>query len=271
MAQRLDGMFRDIHEYARAYMLYRARGVDPELNPSDRECLDRGDGVLQHYMDVGEDALRLIVAALISAGRPFPKRILDFPSGSGRVTRHLRAFFPDAEIWASDIHADHLAFCAGRFEVNTRMSCQDFSELDFDGEFDLIFCGSLLTHLTERDAKAALALIQRTLGPSGIALVTFHGRHSSYVQRQEWKYVDDDSFQIAESEAVSAGFGFVGYRGAAAEPQGNQVSYGISLIKPHWPIAYLEADSSVRILGYSERAWDDHQDVLVFGHPGVDA
>jgi hypothetical protein len=33
----------------------------------------------------------------------------------------------------------------------------------------------------------------------------------------------------------------------------------------------VEALPGVRILGYRERAWDDHHDVLVFGKPGVEA
>ena len=163
--QPLDAMFSDVNNYANAYAGYKARGVDRELDPTDREYRDEGKWMLQHYLQVGEDALRLIVAALISAGRPIPKRILDFPSGSGRVTRHLRAFFPDAEIWASDIQQDHMAFCSRRFGVKTEASREDFTQLKFDGEFDLVFCGSLLTHLTEGDAKAALALIARLAQP----------------------------------------------------------------------------------------------------------
>ena len=271
MTQPLEGMFSNIEDYLHAYAQYKARGIDQELNPADRECQDPDQWTRRRYLQVGSDALRLIVAALISAGRPLPKRILDFPSGSGRVTRHLRAFFPDAEIWASDIHPNHLAFCAERFGVRTHLSVEDFSQLAFDAEFDLVFCGSLMTHLPECDARAALALIIRTLGPAGIALVTFHGRHSSHVQRHQWKYVDDDSFQIAEGAAAIAGFGFVEYGERQREQLPTPSRYGISLTKPHWAIAELEADSSIRILGYSERAWDDHQDVLVFGRPGVDA
>ena len=270
MPQRLDGMFSDIDDYAHAYRQYKARGVDRELNPTDRECHDEGARTVPHYFEVGEDALRLIVAALIAAGRPFPTRILDFPSGSGRVTRHLRVFFPDAEIWASDIDHDHLTFCAARFGVKTQTSREEFSQLAFDGEFDLIFCGSLLTHLAECDAKAALALIARTLSPTGIALVTFHGRHSSHVQRHQWKYLDDDSFHIAEGQAVATGFGFAEYQRAQRERLGTPPRYGVSLIKPHWAVAQLETDPAIRLLGYSERAWDDHQDVVIFGRPGID-
>jgi len=31
----------------------------------------------------------------------------------------------------------------------------------------------------------------------------------------------------------------------------------------------LEDDYKIRILGYVERGWGDHQDILVFGRPGI--
>jgi SAM-dependent methyltransferase len=271
MQPHLDTMFSAINEYGDAYRRYKARDIDRQLDPTDREYRDKGSWRFEQYFRVGEDALRLIVAALISNGRPFPERILDFPSGSGRVTRHLRAFFPEAEIWASDIQPDCLAFCSARFGAKAKMSQTDFTDLDFGAEFDLIFCGSLLTHLTEDDAKAALALISRTLSPTGIALVTFHGRYASHVQRHLWKYVDDDAFHVAESKAATAGFGFAEYRRGERERLGITAPYGVSLIKPRWAVAQLEANLAIRLLGYSERAWDDHQDVVIFGRPGIDA
>jgi SAM-dependent methyltransferase len=270
MPPRLDDMFTGIGDYGRAHADYKARGVDRVLNPSDREWHDEGNWTQQHYFDVGEDALRLIVAALFSAGRPFPRRILDFPSGSGRVTRHLRAFWPDAEIWASDIHDDHLSFCAERFGVRIKTSVEDLTLLEFDEQFDLIFCGSLLTHLTESDTRGALRLIARSLSPTGIALVTFHGRHSSHVQRHCWKYLDDNLFRIAEEGAARSGFGFVAYPREERARLGIPERYGVSFIKPQWVIVQLEMDRAVRILGYVERAWDSHQDVVIFGRPGID-
>jgi SAM-dependent methyltransferase len=270
MPPRLDDMLNGMADYARACADYKARGVDRTLNRADRERSDEGSWTLQHYFEVGEDALRLIVGALVSTGRPLPKRILDFPSGSGRVTRHLRAFFPDAEIWASDIHDDHLLFCAEWFGVRTKRSHENLAMLEFECEFDLIFCGSLITHLPESDTRAALSLIARSLSPSGIALVTVHGRHSSHVQRHQWKYLGDDRFRIAEEAAERSGFGFVQYPAELRARLGTSDRYGVSLIRPQWLIAQLAMNPAVRILGYAERAWDNHQDVVTFGRPGVD-
>ena len=48
-----------------------------------------------------------------------------------------------------------------------------------------------------------------------------------------------------------------------------QENYGVTLCAPNWILKDLEARPSVRILGYFEREWDDHQDVVVFGRPEV--
>ena len=51
-------------------------------------------GSMEGYVSVGMSALGAIEAAL--EGRPTPGRILDFPCGYGRITRILRARFPNA-------------------------------------------------------------------------------------------------------------------------------------------------------------------------------
>src|SRR5262245_34917550 len=112
---KLGAMFELAGRYEAAFAAYRARGVDRELDPQDKEWPDHEAWRAEHYMQVGADALRLIVASLIANLREPPQRILDFPSGSGRVTRHLRSFFPTADICACDLHESHIAFCAQHF------------------------------------------------------------------------------------------------------------------------------------------------------------
>ena len=270
MPNRLDRMFRSALQYAAAYEDYKARGVVQTLNPHDREWDGSDAWQVQHYFDAGEDALSVIVAALSSAERQLPRTILDFPSGSGRVTRQLRAFFPDAEIWVCDIDPEHLRFCAAQFGAKATLSEHALTNVRFEVDFDLIFCGSLLTHLPARPATEALSLVSRSLSSTGIGIVTLHGRHSSYIQRHRWRYIDDESFAIAEREASATGYGFVEYQGQMRQRFTHSGSYGVSLVKPSWVVARLESNPAIRVLGYRERQWDDHQDVVVFGRPGVD-
>lgn len=265
----LDAHFALANRYAEAFAAYRKRGVDQTLDPNDKEWPDNDPGRVEHYFRVGADALRLIVASLLAHLREPPRRILDFASGSGRVTRHLSALFPDAEIWVCDIAQAHIDFCAKQFGAKPKKSQDNLRELAFETDFDLVFCGSLLTHLSMEGALGALGAIIRALSPTGIALVTLQGRHSMFIQRHRWKYIEDKLFAIAERDAQRAGFGFVDYEGEFRARFPNRTPYGIALVRPSWITRHIEMSPVVRLLGYTERAWDGHQDLLVFGRPPV--
>jgi hypothetical protein len=59
--------------------------------------------------------------------------------------------------------------------------------------------------------------------------------------------------------------------GPSEGPFGTSPEYGVSVASPSWMLRQLEGDPSIRVLSYRERDWDDHQDVVVFGRPGVNA
>jgi SAM-dependent methyltransferase len=220
-------------------------------------------------MSVGYDAIRLILAALVTNDRPVPKRILDFPSGSGRVTRHLCAMFPDAHVGACDLYEGHIDFCAKQFGAEPLLSVEDLDDLDVGSDWDLVFCGSLLTHLPEPLFHKAMNFIVRSLSPTGIALVTLEGRHAEWRQDNTWKFMDDDLFEAARQGFHKDGFGYSDYNPDFKATFDKQESYGIALAQPSWTMKALEHREEIRILGYWERAWDQHQDVVVFGRPGV--
>ena len=256
-------------KYAELYRSYIAHGVKTTLNPNDNEFAPGTP--LEDYLRVGVDALRVIVNVLVSNVREPPRSILDFPSGSGRVTRHLQAFFPEAKIVASDLYDRHLKFCVDQLGAEGILSQENLDDVDFGWRFDLIFCGSLLTHLPEGPFRAAFRLLSRSLNDTGIAIVTLHGRHSEYIQENySWRYFEDELYEIARSTISEKGFGYADYKGLAGPPLfDNHAHYGVSFSRPHWSLKMVEADDRIRILGYIERGWHDHQDVLVFGRPGI--
>jgi SAM-dependent methyltransferase len=91
-----------------------------------------------HYFEIGADAVRLIVSELIRGFRNVPHTILDFPCGAGRVTRHLRAFFPDSRVFACDLYDQHVDFCVNELGAEGIISKENFDELDFGRRFDLL-------------------------------------------------------------------------------------------------------------------------------------
>jgi SAM-dependent methyltransferase len=261
----LDAHFERTAHFAALHAAYLARGVNTTLDSSDKEM----DGSSDHYFEVGADAVRLCVQALIQTGRPSPTTILDFPSGSGRVTRHLTAFFPDAHVVACDLYPAHVDFCTTTFGVDGVISNDDPGRVRFDRTFDLIFCGSLLTHLPERLTRSAIDLIVRSLSDDGIAVMTLHGRRSIHIQHHESNYIEPKRFQKVERGFRSSGYGYADYGGSLRSLFARNSNYGISVSKASWTVRLLEAYDDVRIISYTERAWDHHQDVVVIGRPSA--
>ncbi len=233
----------------------RLAGIVTEISPHD-EMLG---GSREHYLDVGESARRVVLNALGTISRPAStvRRILDLPCGHGRVLRFLRAAFPAAELTACDLNRDGVDFCAARLGAVPVYSDVDPNRVALKPGFDLIWCGSLLTHLPHAQCAEFLALFHRVLAPGGLAIVSLHGRHYGREFAAERRTVDLSATQIAEllRQYTATGFGYVDY----ADGSG----YGFSLVHPSFTFEQLVAAQTWRVVGYHEQGWDRRQDVLV--------
>jgi trans-aconitate methyltransferase len=88
-------------------------------------------------------------------------KILDFGCGAGRVTRWLCAAFPEAEISVTDLRETDLEFCAKNFRVTPWLSGTEIDALQAPDRYDLIWVGSVLTHLS---AAKSLNLLNKLIG-----------------------------------------------------------------------------------------------------------
>ncbi len=102
-------------------------------------------------------------------------KFLDFASGYGRVTRFLVTNLPASNVWVSDIHAEAVAFQQRTFGVRGLSSYSDPRELDCALRFDVIFVGSLFTHLPAERFRQWLRRLFDLLEPSGVLAFSVHG------------------------------------------------------------------------------------------------
>jgi SAM-dependent methyltransferase len=234
--------------------------VNREISPRDGMFA----GNPEHYASVGRSALRCVGLALLAAGRPDPRRILDLPCGHGRVLRVLRAAWPDAEITACDLDHDGVDYCERVFGAMAVPSVADPDAIPLEsGSFDLVWCGSLLTHVAAARWDGFLRLFARVLAPGGVLVFTTHGRFPA--QRIRGAIASGlgapNAFYGLPSRAAAEvlrayerdGFGYVNYPG--------ERGYGISLSTLPWVVARIQHQPGLRVVACSERAWDDHQDV----------
>lgn len=237
----------------------RLAGVEREISPQDE--MFAGD--VEHYFDVGESARRCLAAALQLA-RCDPAqvaRVLDLPCGHGRVLRFLRPLFPRAEFTACDLNSDGVDFCARVLGARPLPSAADPARIALPATYDVIWCGSLLTHLPRPAAEGFFRFFDRALAPGGLLVVTLHGRHYEDQLASGRRTVDLDPGQVASLLAAYRrdGFGYVDYRG--------QSGYGFSLMHPTWVMANLLPLGRWTMIGYHEQGWDGRQDVLMLQRP----
>lgn len=243
--------------------------LDLAIDPSDREVLSKvssriyfNDGMYYgagaDYFRVGLLALHCVNDVLETAGIREISTILDMACGGGRVLRFLRQRFPDAEITACELQSGPVQFCVRTFDAKRAISSVNLDEISIDRRFDLIWCGSLLTHLRESGIAALLRLFKRHLAPGGIVVFTTHGEpvaRTIPAGTFDYGLTPEQKHRIGDAYAAT-GYGYEDYP--------YQTDYGISVTSPEWIRARVREVGGLREVLFKESGWNEHQDVFGF-------
>lgn len=220
------------------------------------DAMWRGDG--EWYFAIGEGALRAIVRGLVASRLPAVTTLLDLPCGHGRVARHLRAAFPQARLTFCDINPSAVDFCVARLGGEGLYGNSDLTRLVFPHRFDVIWVGSLFTHLDRERTRDWLTHLAGFVEDDGILVATFHGRGTIDMHRR-YPMIGEDRWRHILRQFEETGYGYADY------PDRQDDHYGISLSSPASMMDIIYGIKGVRVLSYHERGWDDHQDVVVLG------
>ena len=255
-----------IFHHARRVLLLSNSITDQEKSLLNTVSLkvDRNDTMYRinqagRYLTVGLSAMQCIENAIKTTGRPQEiKYILDFPCGYGRVLRFLRAKYPDAEITACEIDPAALDFCKKTFSAKPVMSEKDFNRLLLPVKFDLIWCGSLVTHIDEETAKGLLKFFHAHLSPGGLCVFTTHGQKpAEWVQGKRQTYgLPAGARQELLTTYHKKGYGYANYE--------SQNEYGISIVSHDRMNEIAQSIGQWKETYYQEHGWDNHQDVYGF-------
>jgi SAM-dependent methyltransferase len=183
--------------------------------------------------------------------------ILDFPCGYGRVLRMLRARFPHATIVAGDIKPPMLRFAQRTFGAVPFLSSPQISELSMPHTFDLIWCGSLVTHLDEPGTVDLLRFFYSQLAPGGLCVFSAHGPLSA-------EGIHIYGLTPGAKTQVLAGYHEHGYGYADYEQYDN---YGISIVSHERMSELAQRVGDWRQVYYVPYGWDYHHDVYGYWKP----
>jgi SAM-dependent methyltransferase len=149
--------------------------VSQEIAPADRMLADNDRIGRQRYFFTGQANLfttyNIINLRYLYCGH-FDgfDAILDYGCGYGRVTRWFCAAFQNARIYVTDIDRQSAEWCAAH------LPCTAIDPDPLAGSFDLIWVGSVFTHLPAHRAGPLLERLLAALKPNGVLVLTTHGR-----------------------------------------------------------------------------------------------
>jgi Methyltransferase domain len=208
------------------------------------------------YMYYGKAALDRVLKTWKKAEKRDVQSLLDLPSGHGRELRFFKAHFPEAKIVACDIDKDGVDFCAETFGVEGIYSHQDIKQVCIPYKFDIIWCGSLVTHLDKRYWRDFLQFFCEHLNKNGLLIFSTHG--SFMIKKfRSGKYdlgIDEITKREMLKQYDQTGFSYGGYSG--------QVDYGISLSSKEWVDRLVSEIPDLELFDYVERGWFHNHDTV---------
>jgi SAM-dependent methyltransferase len=240
-------------------------GIPGRVHVDDQMYRSDAPQHVRHYVEDARSAMENIEESLAAAGRSWAdiEACLDFACGYGRVTRWLASVLGPSRVTAADVDRQAIRFCARELGVRPLAAHAESSRTVFPEPYDLIFIGSLLTHLPLAACTATLSALAGVLRPRG--LLVFSTQGESCLAHLEW--YGSEFLAAAEelrSGVQSQGGGFVPYRGRR--------HYGIAILARRYVEAMMQAQlgDGLRLVRFVERGWDRHQDVWCYQRVGAD-
>jgi SAM-dependent methyltransferase len=224
--------------------------VSPDIHEEDgifthvlNSGVDRDEALRFYFINGADSAARLerIVGEFLK--RPVSElTLLEFASGSGRITRHLVNRWKDVSV--CEIQESALVFLKETFDVAAYRSSHKPEKLDIGRKFDVVFALSFFSHMSDKTFPRWLARLSDLVAPGGLFIFTTHGRAS-----------------IPHLVAM-------GYQPEARDFWFSPVpspQYGQTVVSPRYvENARAVAAPGMRTVYYREAEWDAHQDVYVW-------
>jgi SAM-dependent methyltransferase len=157
--------------------------VNATIHPSDfifQYILGRKDGVraaVKRYFATGNMSANKLRGILLNdlkiANKPMS--VLEFASGYGCVSRHLKRFSDEIDLWASDIHDEARDFYVGCLDMKFIKSVAAPSDFKPSQTFDAVFALSFFSHIPQATWGQWVRALFACIRQGGYLVFTTHG------------------------------------------------------------------------------------------------
>jgi SAM-dependent methyltransferase len=176
------------------------------------------------------------------------RKALDFGCGCGRLLLEASQRWQHMKWFGSDVDERSVRWCADNLTDVPVVVNAPLPPLPFhDEEFDLVWCGSVFTHLDEDRQDNWLKEIQRVLAPGGYLLVSIHGPNCwSKLPRGTVARIRDRGFVFARTGGDEG-----------IHPDWYQTAWHTrEYVQQHW-------SRFVDVVAYIPQGFNGYQDVVV--------
>lgn len=172
--------------------------------------------------------------------------LLEFASGYGCVSRHLRRMADRYDLLACDIHPQAIEFLEQRLDVRALLSRSDPAAFKPERQFDVVFALSFFSHIPDRNWGRWVAALFACLADNGLLIFTAHGR-----------IAHED---VNRPALDPSGHWFL----ALSEQKDLPVDeYGTMIVTPAYAVERIEACPYAALLFFEEGFWWGKQDTYV--------
>ncbi|HVU16743.1 MAG TPA: class I SAM-dependent methyltransferase [Candidatus Didemnitutus sp.] len=240
---------------------FSSLAVDRTLSPGDTMVASAQP---EQYFDLGRRALELIRFSAELCDKPHYPDILDLACGHGRVMRWIRAAYDYASITACDVDRSGVVFCAQQFRATPVVASADPASLPFKAQFDLIWVGSLVTHLPQDRWLSTLEHLIKWTRECGVIVFTTQGRTVASLLAEGRKDVAEN----VDKAALLADFARDGFAYQRYFENDAANDYGLALSSPEWVMRQLQRHPEVIIRSYLEECWGMQDVVILYKKAG---
>lgn len=234
-----------------------ALGVSSEIHQDDfifrflfeNPSFTSKENAIKYYFNDGQNSAKIISEILFTTCKfdHIQKiRLLEFASGYGCVTRHLKKTIPQVEIIACDIHNEAVDFISKRLAVSAMISASQPEQLKMKNKYDAVFALSFFSHMPKTSFTRWMKQLLSFTKPGGFLIFTTHGQQSI-------KFLPNVQFD-------QSGFWF---QTSSEQKDLDTTEYGLACTRPEFVIGQIFSTPGASLVKYEEAFWWKHQDLYI--------
>src|SRR4051794_12131761 len=152
---------------------------------------------------------------------------------------------------------------SGTFGAAGVYASTDPREIRFEDKFNLIWVGSVFTHIDETAWEGLLRVLAAALADDGLLIFTTEGPAVADTLREgELDFgLAPDAVQSILRDFAESGFGYGDYANRERHDFPSSGRYGVTVVHPDQVRALVRA-AGLEVAHYIATGWDNHQDVF---------